>query len=95
MFIFREAVAGDILQMQIVRNAVKENVLSDPSRIRDGDYLPYLGEKGKSWVCVWDQTVVGFAAVDLEANNIWALFVHPAFENQDVGKQLHAVMMNW
>ena len=35
--IFREAQISDIQQIQIVRNAVKENVLSDPSLVTDKD----------------------------------------------------------
>lgn len=95
MFKFREAEEHDIPRMQVIRNAVKENVLSDPGRIRNEDYVPYLGAAGKTWLCEWNQTVVGFAAADLQKNNIWALFVHPAFENQGVGKQLHALMLQW
>ena len=39
---FREAKIEDIPQMQIVRNAVKENQLSDPALIKDADYDEYL-----------------------------------------------------
>ena len=35
--IFREAVVSDIEQMQIVRNAVKENVLSNPALVSDAE----------------------------------------------------------
>ena len=81
--------------MQIVRNSVKENQLSDPDVVKDKDYEIYLTDNGKGWVCEIDNKIVGFAIVDLVENNIWALFVHPKFENQGVGKQLHNLMLNW
>jgi len=36
--IFREATIADIPQMQVVRNAVKENILSNPGLVTDKDY---------------------------------------------------------
>lgn len=95
MVTFRDAHAEDIPQMQVVRNAVKENQLSDPGLIQDAHYLPYLDKRGKGWVCEEENTVVGFAIADLEKNNIWALFVDPSFENKGIGKLLHALMLNW
>jgi hypothetical protein len=35
--IFREATPADINQVQIIRNSVKENVLSDPNLVTDKD----------------------------------------------------------
>lgn len=93
--IFREAVPADIQQMQVVRNAVRENVLSDPKLVTDAQYLEFLSGKGKGWVCVVDDILIGFAIADLEKNNIWALFVHPAFERQGIGKKLHQLMLDW
>ena len=40
--IIREATATDVSQMQTVRNAVKENKLSDPSVISDQDYIDFI-----------------------------------------------------
>ncbi|WP_374444116.1 GNAT family N-acetyltransferase [Epilithonimonas sp.] len=93
--IFREAIIADIPQMQIIRNAVKENQLSNPDIVKDKDYECFLLENGKGWVCEIENLIVGFAIVDLVANNIWALFVDPEFENQGIGKQLHNLMLNW
>lgn len=93
--IFREAKIDDISQMQIVRNSVKENQLSNPDVVKDKDYEIYLTDNGKGWVCEIDNEIVGFAIVDLVENNIWALFVNPKFENQGIGKQLHNMMLNW
>ena len=92
---FREAKVEDIKQIQDVRNSVKENKLSDPNLITEKDYQDHLTKKGKGWVCVIKNLIVGFAIVDTEKNNVWALFVAPKFEDQGIGKQLHNMMLNW
>lgn len=91
----REANNGDIQQIQVVRNEVKENVLSDPSLVTDEDCNMFLTERGKGWVCEKNSQVVGFAIADLKDHNIWALFVHPEFDKQGIGRQLHDTMLNW
>jgi GNAT superfamily N-acetyltransferase len=93
--IFREAVVSDIEQIQIVRNAVKENTLSNPALVTDADVEDYIIRRGKGWVCEKDNTIVGFAIADLADKNIWALFVNPDVEAKGIGKKLHALMMNW
>ncbi len=93
--IFREANIRDIQQLQIVRNAVKENTLSNPNVIKDEDYNEFLLERGKGWVCEIDNKIVGFSIVDLKENNIWALFVHPNHDKKGIGKQLHKLMLDW
>ena len=44
--IFREAQLADIPQIQIVRNSVKENTLSDPALVTDKDCENYLVNRG-------------------------------------------------
>ncbi len=39
--------------------------------------------------------MAGFAIVDLKDNNIWALFVHPDYEEKGIGKKLHDMMLDW
>ena len=91
----REAKIEDIKQIQVVRNSVKENVLSNPDLVTDKDCEEYLFERGKGWVCEIDNQIVGFAIVDLKENNIWALFLDPNFEKQGIGRKLHDIMINW
>ena len=93
--IIREATPADIKQMQVVRNAVKENVLSNPSVVTDEACHEYITVRGKGWVCEIEHQIVGFAIADLKGNSIWALFVDPAFEKQGIGRQLHQIMLNW
>ena len=93
--IIREAIAADVSQMQTVRNAVKENKLTDPSVIDDQDYIDFLSYNGKGWVAVIDDQITGFAFADIINNNIWALFVHPDHEGKGIGRSLHEVMLDW
>ena len=91
----RAAEVKDIPQIQVVRNLVKENRLSDPALVTDSDVEDYINRRGKGWVCEINGQVVGFAIADLVDNNIWALFIHPDFEKLGIGKKLHDEMMNW
>ena len=93
--IFREALITDIPQIQIVRNEVKENVLSDPSLVTDKDVEDFITRRGKGWVCEIDNRIVGFAIADLQDNNIWALFIQPGYEGKGIGKKLHDDMLHW
>jgi GNAT superfamily N-acetyltransferase len=93
--IYREATIDDIPQIQVVRNQVKENTLSDPSLVSDEDCVEFLTRRGKGWVCETDNTIVGFSIADLKEHNIWALFIHPDHEGKGIGKELHRLMMDW
>ncbi len=93
--IIREARIDDIAQLHIVRNAVIENQLSDPSRVTVDDYVEYLTVWGKGWLCEVGKEIVGFAIVDLRENSIWALFVKPEFEQKGIGRKLHSTMLAW
>ncbi|HET6723362.1 MAG TPA: GNAT family N-acetyltransferase [Chitinophagaceae bacterium] len=91
----RVAEIKDIPQIQMVRNLVTENRLSDPALVSDSDVQDYMNSRGKGWVCEINGGVVGFAIADLVDNNIWALFIHPNFERMGIGKKLHDEMLNW
>lgn len=93
--VFRVATLDDIPQIQVVRNAVRENRLSDPGLVTDADCADFLTRRGKGWVCLIENTVAGFAIVDMQEHNIWALFVHPDHEALGIGKQLHRLMLDW
>ena len=91
----RFAEVSDIGRIQVIRNLVKENRLSDPGLVPDKDVEDYMFRRGKGWVCEIDDVIIGFAIADLVDNNIWALFIHPDFEKIGAGKKLHNEMMNW
>jgi GNAT superfamily N-acetyltransferase len=91
----REAVPADIPRLSMIRNSVKENVLSNPGLVTEKDYHDYLTVRGKGWVCEKENSIVGFAIVDLQDHNIWALFVLPDDEGQGIGRSLHDAMLDW
>ncbi|WP_374364580.1 N-acetyltransferase family protein [Cloacibacterium sp.] len=93
--IIREAKMDDIKWIQIVRNAVTENTLSNPDLVTDEDCEEYITRRGKGWVCEIDQQIVGFAIADLKEHNIWALFLDPKYEKKGIGQLLHKTMLDW
>ena len=93
--LIRAATLPDIDPMHVIRMAVKENILSDPSLITPQDYAAYLENRGAGWVVEIENQIVGFAIVDLREHNVWALFVHPDAEKKGVGRQLHDEMIRW
>ncbi len=93
--ILREAEVHDIPELHRIRLSVRENALSNPGLITPADYEEFLMKKGKGWLAEEEGTVQGFAIVDLEGNNIWALFVHPQSEGKGMGRRLHDTMMDW
>jgi adenylate kinase family enzyme len=48
----REAQPADVADMQRIRRAVRENRLSDPSRVSDADCLAAMDALGKTWLSV-------------------------------------------
>lgn len=91
----REATIEDIGEIQRIRHAVKENVLSDPSLVTDEHCRDYITRRGKGWVYEAGNQIVGFAIIDLQDDNVWALFLHPHFERRGIGRQLHDIMLRW
>ena len=93
--ILREAATADIPQIQIVRNSVDENILSDPALVTDKDVEEYINQRGKGWVCEINRVIIGFAIVDLLDHNVWALFIQPGYEKKGIGRKLHDEMIDW
>lgn len=92
---FRQANADDIPAMSAIRLAVRENVLSDPSRITRQMYEDYLELLGRGWVAEVDGIVVGFSYADKINSSIWALFILPAYEGKGLAKQLLNIATGW
>ena len=80
--------------MQRVRVAVRENVLSDPGRVTQADYLAALDELGCTWVIETEGEIAAFAT-GYRSGSIWALFVHPDHEGLGYGGMLHSAVVNW
>ena len=93
-FRIRVATADDVPAMHLVRNGVRENRLSDPQRVTEASYLPYIAA-GSAWVAETGIGILGFAAIDAPAVSVWALFIHPGAEGAGVGRALHLHMLAW
>ncbi len=93
--IIRQAFTADIAGIQLVRNNVKENTLSDPALVPDQDVEDYINRRGRGWVALVEDRIVGFSIVSVIDKNIWALFMLPGYEAKGIGKQLHDTMLNW
>lgn len=91
----REALVSDIPQIQRVRNAVKENTLSDPALVPDADVEDYILRRGRGWVSLEEERITGFSIVSIKDQNVWALFVEPGYDKQGTGRKLHDVMLDW
>lgn len=85
--LIRLARPGDIPRLMEIRAAVRENRLSDPLSICAADYAPYVAG-GRCWVWEAQGEVAGFAALDADCANVWALFVEPGFERRGGGRAL-------
>ena len=95
MTTIRVATVGDIPEMHRVRMSVRENRLSDPSRVQPHHYEEMLTERGRGWIAELEGGIAGFAIVDLQEHDIWALFVDPRFEGLGLGRQLQQTMLDW
>ena len=90
----RLATRTDIPALQRVRLAVRENMLSDPNRITEADYIAALETLGCTWVVEADEAIVAFAT-GYKTGSIWALFVHPNHEGRGFGRALLSTTVNW
>ena len=91
----RQATVQDIPAMSAIRLSVKENILSDPSRVTEQMYRDYLELLGRGWVAEVDGQVVGFSYADKTDASIWALFVSQDYEGRGIAKRLLGVAVDW
>lgn len=84
----RPALLEDVPAMHALRLVVRENRLSDPSKVTQADYQRRLSQPGASWVAEVNGSIVGFAVADFPSRSIWALFMQPEFEGQGIGRSL-------
>ena len=90
----RPACFADIPAMHAIRLSVRQNRLSDPSRISEQDYAPFVDQRS-AWVAERSGTLIGFAAIDRARTRVWALFVDPTAEGSGVGRALHQRLLDW
>ena len=92
---FRQATEKDIDEIMKIRLLVKENVISDPSKITKQMCIDYLEKSGCGWVCEINHQIVGFSYAAIKDNSIWALFILPSFEAKGIGTELLKKATSW
>jgi GNAT superfamily N-acetyltransferase len=95
MSVFRRATASDIPAMSAIRLAVRENVLSDPSKVTEQMYRDYLELLGRGWVAEVDGVIAGFSYAERSDASIWALFVSQEYEGRGIAKALLGLAVDW
>ena len=93
MITIREATRADVPDLERVRALVRENKLSGTiprERIVEG-----LETRGKGWVAVAEERVVGFCMADRNEEMIWALFLLPEWEGRGLGRALLERAVAW
>ncbi len=93
--VLRQACSADIPAMSAIRLSVRENVLSDPSRVTLQMYEDYLERDGRGWVAEVEGRVAAFCYADRHRASIWALFVDPQHEGLGLGKRLLGLAVSW
>jgi len=83
----RRARTSDIPALMRIRVAVRENVLSNPSKVSATAYQAFI-DRSAIWLWEEDNRVLGFCAADPGDGTIWALFVDPAEEGRGIGRHL-------
>src|SRR5882762_3126406 len=80
----RRATVSDIPRLMEIRGSVRENRLSDPSRVTLADYNWHIAHAP---IHVWKDggLIQGMSAGDPRDGSIWALFVDPAHEGRGIG----------
>ena len=91
----RQATRADIPAIHEVRMSVRENQLARSSAITERDYVEYLETLGRGWVIEVAGQIVGFVVGNAQSGNIWALFVHPEFEQRGFGRRLLDTAIGW
>lgn len=85
--LIRKAVAADQSRIFAIRMGVRENILSDPSKVTDEDVAWYR-EQAIFLVAEDAGVIVGFACANHQTGLIWALFIDPAQEGRGYGRAL-------
>ena len=94
-FQVRQAALEDVPELCRIRLEVRENRLSDPSRVPPALVREYLSLRGRGWVGEVDGRLVGFSIAERSPASIWALFVEPGAQGQGVGHALLERAVDW
>lgn len=83
----RAAKPSDLARIHAIRNAVTENVLSDPSKVSAEEVAWYM-EQAVFLVSEEAGEVAGFTCANHQSGYIWALFIDRVFEGRGHGRAL-------
>ena len=79
--------AADEPRIRAIRMGVRENILSDPSKVTDEDVAWYR-DNAIFLVAEDAGEIAGFACANHQTGLIWALFIDPAQEGRGHGRAL-------
>lgn len=85
--LIRKATPADQPRIHAIRMGVRENVLTDPSRVTDAEVAWYR-EQAVFLVSEEGGEIAGFACANHQTGLVWALFVDPAHEGRGHGRAL-------
>lgn len=93
--LIRTAAVDDLDTLITIRTSVVQNHLSVEQMADLGITPQVLTDTLRAARCAWvaevDGQAAGFSMVDLEAGEVFAMFVLPTYENLGLGRQLMAV----
>ncbi len=86
---FAKALAGDIPEMMAVRLLAQENKLHASPEEEAARYRFQLNAGENGWTCRIGGFLRGFAIADPGGRRLDAVFVHPYFKRDGIGRYLH------
>jgi GNAT superfamily N-acetyltransferase len=85
--LIRRATAADQPRIHSIRMGVRENMLSDPSRVTEAEVVWYR-EQAIFLVSETGGVIAGFTCANPQTGLVWALFVDPDHEGRGHGRAL-------
>ena len=85
--LIRKAVPADQPRIHAIRMAVRENILSDPSKVT-AEEVAWYRDNAIFLVAESAGEIAGFACANHQTGLIWALFIDPAQEGRGHGRAL-------
>jgi GNAT superfamily N-acetyltransferase len=84
----RKAIRADYPRISEIRLSVRENCLARSKYEAVDRTAAWIFDNAAFWVWEEDGAVQGFSAADPRNGEIFALFIHPAYEGRGIGRAL-------
>jgi GNAT superfamily N-acetyltransferase len=84
----RKAIRADYPRISEIRLSVRENILAKSKYAAVDRTANWILDCAAFWVWEEDGAIQGFSAADPRNGEIFALFVHPAYEGRGIGRVL-------